>query len=110
MDEVRRRIKDVICLVSGFPRTDVIVNLLSCPFRDADPDSAELVLYVDTCPHEELEARADELCWEIARVLVELGFTAGLGAEVWPRFLPGPWMLVKDDKIVDKVSHPRDKS
>ena len=110
MEAVRRRIKDMVCYVSGFPRTDVIVNLLRCPFKDADLDSAELVLYVDTCPHEVLEGRADELCEEVARVLVELGFTAGRGAEVWPRFLPGPWCLVKGREIVDKVSHPRDKS
>lgn len=107
--ELRGRIKDTICNISGFPRNDVIVNLLHCPYRNADPDSTNLILYADTCPHEELEIKANELCAMTGMVLADMGFTHGQGAEVWPRFLPGPWCLVKGREIVDRVGHPRDK-
>ena len=107
--ELRNRIKNTICHISGFPRDDVIVNLMHCPYRNADPASVDFILYADTCPHEELEAKANKLCAAIGMVLADMGLTSGQGAEVWPRFLPGPWCLVKGRQIVDRVSHPRDK-
>ncbi len=107
MSKIRERLKGTICRISGFPKGDVLVNLLACPFRDVDPDSADIVLFIDTCPHEELEAKSDELCRDIADDLTQLGFTVGRGTEIWARFLPGPWYLVKYGKIVESVPHPR---
>lgn len=107
IDQVRKELKEAICHISGFPEDDVLINLLSCPMRNADPASADMVVYADTCPHEELEARADELRNAIAGTIAMLGFSDGNGAEIWPRFLPGPWCLVKHGAIVDKVSHKR---
>jgi hypothetical protein len=104
---VRDRLKSVICLISDYPIIDVLVNLLYCPYRNADPNSADLIVYAETCPDEKLEARADELRDAVARVLNELGFTTGQGTEVWPRFIPGSWCLIKNDTIVDSVSHVR---
>jgi len=56
---------------------------------------------------EDLEARADELCLAIAQVLINLGYEHGK-FEVWPRFIPGSWCLVVNDKVVDKVLHKID--
>ncbi|HSX39058.1 MAG TPA: hypothetical protein VLI92_00470 [Candidatus Saccharimonadales bacterium] len=103
MQELRVGLKLVACRISGFESTDILVNLLH-PVVDADPHSADFVIYADTCPHEGLEARANELCEALALVAVELGFKS---FEVWPRFLPGPWCLVQNGVIVDRVSHPR---
>jgi len=105
MGEIRALVKAAVCKASGFPEDDVLVNLMQCPYRSVDPASASFVVYADTCPHEDLELKADDLCRTVARVLAGM-FQQG-SFEVWPRFLPGPWCLVRDGEIVDFVSHQR---
>lgn len=109
MGEIRQRMKEDICRISGFPPTDVVVNLLKCPYKDPDLEAAaDAIVYVDTCPHKELEKRADELRIALAQVLVDLGLASGRMVEVWVRFfLPGSWGLWEDGKEVDSVSHQR---
>lgn len=110
MEEIRANLKEAICNISGFPSSDVLVNLHFCPYRDADPEGAEVVVFADTCPNEELEVSANLLCDAIAIKMANMGFSAGNGAEIWPRFLPGPWCLVRNMEIVDRVEHPRHKA
>lgn len=107
MMKTRPRLKATIARISGFPTNDILVSLSYCPFSDADQDCARFVVVVDTCPHEELEVKSNELRDAIVQDLVELQLTDG-DAEVWVRFLPGPWCLVRHGAIVDSVSHPRD--
>ena len=107
MPELRERVKGAICKISGFPYGDVIVSLCFCPYRNVDPAAADLVLYADICPHDQLEVESNVLCSTVAFILAELGFSSGRGAEVWNRYLPGPWCLVINGEIVDSVSHPR---
>ena len=106
MGEIRPSLKSVICTISGFPEHDVIVSLVRPETVDPDPYEADFVVFADTCPHEGLEANANQLCTQMAQKLIDLGFTY-LSFEVWLRFLPGPWCLVGDGKILDTVSHPR---
>lgn len=104
-DKVGPDIKRAILEITGFPENDVLVNLLHCPFVFADEFSTDITLIAATCPNEKLELRADELCEQVAGVLVDLGYSSGMGTEVWLQFLPGSWCLVKDGKTVDTVPH-----
>jgi hypothetical protein len=106
IEEIRKWMKDTICEVSGFPRHDVLVNLLRCNARDADPEGADFVVFADTNPNETLEGRANDLCRAIAKVFVDLGLANHLTIEIWPRFLPGPWCLLEKNQITDMVFHP----
>lgn len=108
MSEIRLRLKGVIHQISGFPENDIIVELHNCIVRNPDPDGADVVVHADTCPEKDLEAHANELREEMARVFIELGLLAHLWIEIWLKFLPGPWCLIKDREIVDRVGHPRD--
>lgn len=106
-EELRSSLKKVICNSSGFPEYDVLIHFARCPYLDADPLAVDIVLYADTCPHEELEVKANSLRDLLAQVLINMGFTVGTGAEVWFRFLPGAWAFAKGGKILDIVDHPR---
>jgi hypothetical protein len=106
MVEIRSGLKAVICGISGFPESDVFVRLTLPNAVDPDPLEVDFVVYADTCPHEGLEAKANELCIKMAQALIKFGLT-DMRFEVWPRFLPGPWALVENGAIVDTVSHPR---
>lgn len=107
MSEVRSILRQAICDASGFPENDVLVHLARCPYRDADLASASVAVYVDTCPHEKLEAVSNLLRNSMARLLINMRL--GGHIEVWIRFLPGPWVLIKDGQIVDQVDHPRER-
>lgn len=107
IEEVRERIKTCVHLISGFPTTDVIVSLHKCDVRNSDPDGADFTIYIDTNPNEELEKNADALRNAIAAVIINAGFATKRDVEVWPRFLPGSWCLIRDNKIVDTVDHKK---
>ena len=107
--EIRTLFKVTVCDISEVPYTDVIVNLNKCDIIDADPAAADFIVFLDTCPDEKLEAKADLLCNEVAKLLISMGLTANCTVEVWPRFLPGSWCLIKDRHIVDVVKHSRIK-
>lgn len=106
MADIRPRLKEVICSISGFPEDEVIVRLIKPDVVDPDPCEADFVVYADTCPHVGLEASANRLCEAIAMALIRTRLNDAV-FEVWPRFLPGPWALVRNGEIVDTVSHPR---
>ncbi len=106
MDDIRYSLKAVICGISGFPENDVIVRLVRPDAVNSDPYEADFVVYADTCPNEGLEARANDLCIEVAQALITIGLK-DMKFEVWPRFLPGPWALVENGAIVDVVTYPR---
>ncbi len=107
--EIRSRVKKTVCEISEHPPTDVIVNLNKCDILDADPDASDFIVFLDTCPDEDLEAKANFLCSEVAKLLIDMGITGNRTVEVWPRFLPGSWCLIKDRHIVDVVNHSRTK-
>lgn len=104
-DASRPRVKKVISDISGFPTTDVLVTLHRCDTRNSDPDAADYIVHINTCPNENLEEHAEELLERIAQALIDLGLTKGLTVEVWPKFLPGPWCMIVNDEIVDRVKH-----
>lgn len=108
MAALRPELKEVICRIAETTESDVIIDLMKCAIRDADPVAVPFVLYADTCPNEKLEPRADEMRNEIAKVLAFHGLSVGTGTEVWFRFLAGSWGLIKDGVIRDEdaVSHP----
>ncbi len=110
MNALRKSVKQVICSISGFPDSDVLVSLAACPYRDADPSSAEFILFVDTCPHEFLEAHSNELRNSLAEALIKEGLSFNNGGELWIRFLRGPWGLIREGKLIDTVDHPRNPS
>lgn len=102
MDTLRKIIREKICEIGGAPREDVFVNLCCCPYRNPDPDLAEVILYGETSPDEKLEVSADKLCSEVATVLSDFGFTQK-GAENWIRFIPGSWCLIRGGEIVSST-------
>lgn len=104
---LRPVIKGTICRISGFPEHEVIVGLSICLMRDADPIAADIELEVKTCPHEELEARSDELCDALAQLFIANGLSVNRLGEAWVQFRQGSWCQFKDGQITDRVSHYR---
>ncbi|HLD51446.1 hypothetical protein A3K34_04805 [candidate division WWE3 bacterium RIFOXYC1_FULL_40_10] len=102
---IRAEIKEAVQLVWKLPPHDIIVNLDQCTIRNADPAGSAFVVFIDTNPNETLETSSGMLRDTIARVFTELGLTAGRNVEIWPRFLPGPWVLIFNGKVEDSVDH-----
>lgn len=106
MPQLRAHLKMYVGNVAHTPKEDVIVTLYRCEVRDADPDAADFVIYADTNPGEQIEEAAEAI---LATIVGTLTMYASLVAhrriEIWPRFLPGPWCLLDDGKIVDEVKH-----
>jgi hypothetical protein len=94
MAQLRPRIEALVVERLDVPLSDVIVNLLSCPYLNPDPKAADLVLYLETSPGETIETQAPALCHALARLLAEFELTADPGAEVWVRFVSGSWCLI----------------
>lgn len=107
MNTIRQRLKLTITRSSGFPPDDILVGLQRCIMRDSDPDAADFVLRIETCPHEELEQKSNDLLQALAADLMELGLTDDRMVEGWIWFLPGPWCLIHERQVVDTVNHPR---
>lgn len=105
MKKTRQALKDTMHQISGFHTSDVIITLHKCDVKNPDPNGADFVVFIDTNPNEKLEAVADKLCSDIATVLINMGFASKRDVEVWPRFLPGSWCLVRDNRVYETVSH-----
>ena len=105
IEKLRETIKNITCEISGFPKTDILVNLMRCPYRNSDPDSADAIVYIETNPNEDFEDEANYFCKEIAQIFIDCGFTSRNGIEIWTRFVPGPWCLVKKGAIEEFVTH-----
>src|SRR5881394_2988412 len=79
MEDIRRQVKLNICMESGFPERDVLVGLLRCPYRNPDPNAADVVVYIETNPHLDLEQRSTKLVEYIARTLIQSGLSVQIG-------------------------------
>lgn len=109
MHFLRPELKRVVGRISGFPESDVIVNLHKCSTADADPNASDFVVKAETNPNEDLESVANVLRDAIAKVFIDAGLTDYLVAEFWPLFLPGSWCMITQREIVHKVDHPKDR-
>lgn len=87
MERIRKALKHIISITWGIPQNDVLINLIKCPYKDADSDMADAVLYLETSPDKKLIRKADILRKEIKEVLRRDLATF----EVWVRFIPGSW-------------------
>jgi len=108
MVDLRGALDELICRKTQSPEGDVIINLLKCPYRNADPMAADAVIYGETNPSKEFDEAADKLLAETARLLGDFGLTIQVatgGIEVWYRRIDGAWAQIQNGRIVDAVWH-----
>lgn len=105
MNEIRPLFKKKVDEKWGFGESDVIVNLLKCNIRDADPDASDVVILLQTNPNKEAEQTVNKLRNELAQIWIRLGLGLSMRTELWPQFVPGSWCLISGEVMVDHVDH-----